>query len=147
MKKILCFIFSFVILSSAVIAVDAGAASDARKKLSASSFALRSACQNVRRGLKQEYAFLSFFNYECSYYEAKRLRTRDAIFPIVNNLVKGYNEEYPKVSTEFVLQMDKKQLDYYRTLVESYCKYNSYKMKDKTPCSAASINSYFNVKI
>ena len=147
MKKIFCLIFSFMILSSAVMAVDAGAATDARKRLAASSAALKSACQNVRNGLRYEYSFLSFFNYECSYYDAKRLRTRDAIFPIVNNLVKGYNQEYPKISTDFVLQMDKKQLDYYRTLVDSYCRYNSYKMKDKTPCSAASINSYFNVKM
>jgi len=146
MKKIFCLIFSMMIFSSAVNAVDANVAAASRKALSSSAATLRSACQNVRNGLRYEYFFLNFFNYECSYYDAKRLRTRDAIFPLVNNLVKGYNEEYPKVSTDFVLEMDKKQLDYYKLLVENYCKYNSYKMQDPTPCSAEKIKSYFDVK-
>ena len=145
MKKIFCLIFSLIILAQATFAVDAKSAAEARKRLASSAATLRSACQNVRNGLRYEYFFLNFFNYECSYYDAKRLRTRDAVFPIVNNLVKGYNEEYPKISTDFVLEMDKLQLAYYKTLVEKYCKYNEYKMQDKTPCSAESIKSYFNV--
>ena len=146
MKKIICLIFSLMIFTSAVKAVDANAAVESRKALAGSAATLRSACQNVRNGLRYEYYFLNFFNYECAYYETKRMRTRDAVFPLVNNIDPNYNKEYPKLSTDFVLEMDKRQLDYYKTIVENYCKYNSYKMKDPTACSAAKINSYFNVK-
>ncbi len=145
MKRVICLIFGLVVLSTAAYAVDAASAVASRKALAGSAAQLRTVCQRVRTGLRYEYYFLNFFNYECSYYDAKRIRTRDAIFPIVNNVVKGYNEEYPKVSTDFVLEMDKKQLDYYRTLVVNYCKYNEYKMKEPQGCSAASIKSYFDV--
>lgn len=147
MKKVLSLLFSLLISVQTVYAVDASAALEARKSLASSAAALRSACQNVKNGLKYEYYFLNFFNYECSSYNMKRLNIRDAIFPVVNNITKGYNEAYPKVSTDFVLSMDKKQLEYYKLLVENYCKYNEYKMRDKTCCSAEKIKSYFNIKL
>lgn len=147
MKKVICLLFGLIILASSAYAVDAKSAEASRKALTGSAAQLRTVCQRVRAGLRYEYYFLNFFNYECSYYDAKRLRTRDAIFPIVNNIVKGYNEEYPKVSTDFVLEMDKRQLEYYRVLVENYCKYNEYKMQEPQGCSAESIKSYFNVQL
>ena len=47
---------------------------------------------------------------------------------MVNNLEEGYTEDYPKLSTDFVLEMDKKQVDHYKLLVETFCKYNSYRI-------------------
>ena len=147
MKNIICLLLCLIISIQTVYAVNASAAAEAKKSLTASADMLRSACQNVRKGLRYEYSFINFFNYECSNYYAKRLRTRDAIFPIVNNITKGYNEEYPKISTEFVLALDKKQLEYYKLLVENYCKYNAYKMNEQSGCSAQKIKSYFDVNL
>ena len=146
MNKIIYLLFSLILFAQSVYAVKASVAAESRKAMNESAAALNSVCKNVQKGLRYEYYFLNFINYECANYEAKRLRVRDAIFPIVNNTTKGYNEEYPKLSAEFIIEMDKKQLEYYKLLVQNYCMYNEYKMRDKTACSALKVNSYFNVK-
>ncbi len=146
MKKVISLLLGLLILSSSAFAIDAKSAVASRKALASSAAVLNDVCQRVRTGLKYEYYFLNYFNYECASYDNKRIRTRDALFPMVNNLEEGYTEDYPKLSTDFVLEMDKKQVDHYKLLVETFCKYNSYRMKDKTPCSAESIKSYFNVQ-
>ena len=121
MKKIICLLFSLILFAQSVYAVKASVAAESRKTLNKSTAVLRSVCQNVQKGLKHEYHFLNFFNYECSTYNAKRLRVKNAFFPIVNNVTKGYNESYRKSSSEFIVNMDKKQLEYYKWLVENYC--------------------------
>lgn len=146
MKKVFCLLLSMLLLTSSVFAVDAKSATASRKALSASGAVVSSVCQRVRTGLKYEYNFLNFFNNECATYDYQRIRTRDALFPMVNNLEKDYTGNYPKLSTDFVIELDKKQVEHYKLLVETYCKYNSSRMKDPAPCSAESIKSYFEVQ-
>ncbi len=145
MKKLFCLIFSFLVISSCAYAVDAAASTAARKELEASAANVRTVCQRVQKGLRYEYIFLNFFNNECAYYLNQRLRVRDAIFPLVNNIEEGYNEQYPKLSTDFIIDLDKKQIEYFQSIVENYCKYNMYRVKEQSACSAASIKSYFTL--
>ncbi len=145
MKKLLCLIFSFLVVSSNVYAVDAEASIASRKAMDASVSKLRTVCQRVRSGFRYEFNFINFFSYECSFYETRRIPTRDAIFPLTNNIQEGYNEQYPKLSSDFVLELDKRQIEYYKMLVENYCKYNTSRMKEPAACSAASIKNYFDI--
>ena len=56
-----------------------------------------------------------------------------------------YKDQYPVLMSNFVIDMNKREIEKYKTIVNEYCKYNIYKYTKKDPmtCSQERINSLF----
>ncbi len=75
------------------------------------------------------------------YFQLMRLNETETVFPRVNNHVKGYNEQYNTLTTEYILKLDEAQVTRMKNFVDAYCKQNSY--KDAEPCSAQRVEAVF----
>jgi|GEM_PF-5744776 len=144
LKKLFVIIIIVSSYINPVSAVVIAGSSSTSQTLFESELKIRNVLNNVRKNFKNDSTLFRYLYQNYSTYQMQRIIERDTIFPKTNNLVKGYNKIYPEISTEYVLKQDKKKIDNYKEITIEYCKYNSYKFKDKSVCSKERIDSLFS---
>ncbi|MDR1168859.1 MAG: hypothetical protein LBK53_08250 [Heliobacteriaceae bacterium] len=96
----------------------------------------------IQNNFKQDSSFMRYINIEYSQLMTRRQLKKDAVFPKVNKAVKGYDGEYPAMSTAYVLKQDEEFLNSLKDFVETYCE-NSIRYKDTAACSAERVKLLF----
>jgi hypothetical protein len=97
----------------------------------------------LSRNFRQDANMARFLSQDFFQYQFGRMMEKDVIFPRVNNLVKGYNKEYPQLSADYVLALDKEYMAHLRKFTDTYCKYNDKKFKDPDTCSRERMEAMF----
>lgn len=103
-------------------------------------------CRRVSDNFRRDSRFAGYIRSTCLLYQSDRQRLVDSVFPISNNIEdETYKDQYPVLMSNFVIDMNKREIEKYKTIVNEYCKYNIYKYTKKDPmtCSQERINSLF----
>lgn len=103
-------------------------------------------CQRVADNFRGDSKFVGYIRSTCLLYQSERQRLVDAVFPSANNVEdENYKDQYPLLVSNFVINMNNRELETYKTVINEYCKYNAARFAKKDPqvCSAARIQSLF----
>ena len=79
-------------------------------------------------------------------FQSERQRLIDTVFPSANNVEdNSYKDQYPILVSNFIININNREIETYRTIINEYCKYNTYKYVKKDPqvCSPARIERIF----
>lgn len=147
MKNLYLLILVFLLSLNSVFAeVDSKAQKDAYKSMIKSNAVLHDTCINASRNFRNDNRFSNYLRNKCLLYESDRQRFIDAIFPITNNGEDWYKEQYPILKANFIIKMNKREIENQKLIISEYCKYNQYKFEKKDPeaCSSQRVNSIFS---
>lgn len=148
MKNFLLLLMIILLSAGQVLAVvDSSAKRDAYKSMVLSNQYFHDTCNGIAKNFRYDNRFANYLRNRCLLYESDRQRFMDAIFPITNNGEDWYKDKYPILQANFAVQMNNREIENYRLIINEYCKYNKYKFAKKDPkaCSQQRINSIFNL--
>ena len=142
MKKLLLLLFLFVITSSISFA---DTNKDAMDSMVASHRHLHDVCFNESKNFRVDNQFSGYIKGKCILYESDRQRLLTSVFPITNAADKSYKEQYPVLMSKFAIEMNNKEIENLKFVINEYCKYNKYKYVKRAPqaCSEETIKSLF----
>jgi hypothetical protein len=128
-------------LAQTAWAAEQMSAVEAQKAQTDSLNKIQTVTDRLRDNFKSNAALQRYLYQDLYYFMVMRIQEKDAVFPRINNLVKGYNEEYQTISTKYVLELDEEYLQQLKRFINTHCKYNAY--KDVGVCSSGRIEEIF----
>lgn len=148
MKKLFLVLIVFLLSYTYCSAMDKdNIKKNAFKDMVKSHQAQHDVCINIANNFRIDHRFSGYIREKCLLYESERQRLLDTIFPITNKGDQNYKDQYPVILSNFAINMNTKEIENYRFIVEEYCKYNKYKFEKKDPqaCSQQRIDKIFNI--
>lgn len=144
-KLILLLIVFFISVGNAFAYVDANQKKEAYHLMTANNERFHDMCNNAAKNFRFDNRFANYLRNRCMLFESDRQRYMSVIFPITNSGEDWYKDQYPIFESKFVIQMNNRETENYRLIVNEYCKYNKYKFTKKDPqvCSSQRINAIF----
>lgn len=103
-------------------------------------------CFEIAKNFTADHQFSNYLKNKCLLFESDRTRMVDAVFPQPNNVSEEYRRNYPALKSQFISELNKRELANYKAVITEYCKYNEYKFAKKSPeaCTKERINSLFD---
>lgn len=147
MKNFILLLMIILLSAGQVFAnIDSAAKRDAYKSMVSDHEKFHDTCNRAAKNFRYDNRFANYLRNRCLLYESDRQRFMDAIFPITNNGEDWYKDQYPILQANFAIQMNNREIENYRIIINEYCKYNKYKFAKRDPqaCSQQRINSIFN---
>lgn len=142
----LILLLTIILLSvGTVFAADSNEKRNAYKSMTLSNKKFNDMCNSAARNFRYDNRFANYLRNRCMLYESDRQRYMSVIFPITNSGEDWYKDQYPILQSRFAIQMNSRETENYKLIVNEYCKYNKYKFTKKDPqvCSSQRINAIF----
>ena len=100
-------------------------------------------CANAANNFRVDNQFSGYIKGKCILYESDRQRLLTSVFPISNATEKSYREQYPILMSKFAIEMNNKEIESLKFVINEYCKYNKYKYvkRAQQPSTQQTINS------
>lgn len=142
------YIFIFLIIGSACYAAQETKFSNdraAKKAAQTSAYNKTMVCNKIIYNFKKDPYFTRTINKFCMDSDESRYALKQSIYPLSNNNYEGWRDVYTSAYANFLIDFDKDQINILNKLVVNYCKYNSFRVRDKDPqaCSPERIKSIF----
>ena len=124
MKKLLLLIL-LICCTGSVFAADRNAQRQAYNSMINSQKFHNEVCQRAVDNFRVDHRLIGYIRSTCLMFQSERQRLIDTVFPSANNV--------------------EDEIETYRTIINEYCKYNTYKYVKKDPqvCSPARIERIF----
>ena len=148
MKNIILLLIVLVISSGICIADENKEANKAAMdSMVASHRYFHEVCANAANNFRVDNQFSGYIKGKCILYESDRQRLLTSVFPISNATEKSYREQYPILMSKFAIEMNNKEIESLKFVINEYCKYNKYKYVKRAPqaCTQETINSLFEI--
>lgn len=102
-------------------------------------------CARAADNFRADSQFSGYIRGKCILYESDRQRLLNSVFPITNKAEKSYKEQMPVLMSNFAIEMNNKEVESLKLVINEYCKYNQYKFDKRSPeaCTAATIEKLF----
>ncbi len=145
MKKILLLIL-LIGISNSAFAVDSAAKKLAYNNMIKSQKYHNDVCQRVADNFISDRRFVGYIRSTCLLFQSERQRLIETVFPSANNVEDdNYKDQYPILVSNFIININNREIETYRTIINEYCKYNTYKYakRNNQACAPAAINSIF----
>lgn len=147
MKRILLLLTLFLLCNQCVFCANINPERrNARLNLEQSNLEHQDTCIRVIENFRYDHKFGNYMKARCQLFMADRQQLLDTVFTITSTSSRKNdieNSDIPK--SAFAINLNKKEINAYKSIVEEYCKYNSYKFAQKNPqaCSPQKIKSLF----
>ncbi len=148
MKNIILLLIVLVISSGICFADENKEANKAAmENMVASHKYFHDVCANASKNFRVDNQFSGYIKGKCILYESDRQRLLTSVFPITNASEKSYREQYPILMSKFAIEMNNKEIESLKFVINEYCKYNKYKYVKRAPqaCTQETINSLFEI--
>ena len=145
MKKLLLLIL-LISVSNSTFAVDSAVKKQAYNSMIKSQKYHNEICQRAADNFISDRRFVGYIRSNCLLFQSERQRLIETVFPSANNVEDdNYKDQYPILVSNFIIKMNNNEIANYRTIINEYCKYNSYKYakRNTQACSPEVINSIF----
>ncbi len=145
MKKLLLLIL-LICCTGSVFAADRNAQRQAYNSMINSQKFHNEVCQRAADNFRVDHRLIGYIRSTCLMFQSERQRLIDTVFPSANNVEDdSYKDQYPILVSNFIININNREIETYRTIINEYCKYNTYKYVKKDPqvCSPARIERIF----
>ncbi len=145
MKKIFLLILLLSCAASA-LAADSDVKKQAYRAMINSQKYHNEVCQRTADNFRADHRFIGYIRSTCLMFQAERQRLIDAVFPSANNVEDAnYKEQYPILLSNFIININNREIETYKAIINEYCKYNTFRYVKKDPqaCSPARIEQLF----
>ena len=146
MKKILLITFLLITFAGSVFASDKAERKQAYNAMINSQKFHNEVCQRAADNFRVDHRLAGYIRSTCLMFQSERQRLIETVFPSANNVEdKNYKEDYPILLSNFIININNREIDTYKAIITEYCKYNTYKYVKKDPqaCSPERINAIF----
>ena len=145
MKKLLSVIILLSFTGCAFAAADRDTQKKAYKAMIESQKHHNDVCQRAADNFRRDHRFTGYIRSTCLLFQSERQRLIESVFPSVNNVEdENYKDDYPVLVSNFIIDINNREIETYRAIINEYCKYNTFKYKKNiNACSHASINQIF----
>ncbi len=102
-------------------------------------------CQRAADNFRRDSRFTGYIRSTCLLFQSERQRLIESVFPSANNVEdETYKDQYPVLVSNFIININNREIDTYKTIIDEYCKYNVFKFKNDTQvCAPGRIDAIF----
>lgn len=122
---------------------DAKIISQASAAINASNKNFDEVCNRIHNNFSSDYHFKSNFSQVRIMHVRMRNSYVDMVYRNMDNVIPDYNYNYPTWSSQYLIQLNNKELEKYKDAITKYCVNGKYYQKDPNACSVERINSLF----